>query len=59
MGVKERIMSIRLCEKMAKRPQVAAAMNVEFVQEKEVLKDKKSLHNEAVCALYVRNQKGD
>ena len=40
MGVKERIMSIRLCEKMAKRPQVAAAMNVEFVQEKEVLKDK-------------------
>ena len=41
MGVKERIMSIRLCEKMAKRPQVAAAMKVEFVQEKEVLKDKK------------------
>ena len=40
MGVKERIMTIRLCEKMAKRPQVAAAMNVEFAQEKAILKDK-------------------
>ncbi len=40
MGVKERIMSIRLCEKMARYPQVAEAMNVEFAQEKAILKDK-------------------
>ena len=40
MGVKERIMSIRLCEKLAKRPQAAAAMNIEFTQEKELFKEK-------------------
>ena len=33
MSVKERIMTIRLCEKMAKHPQFAKSLGIELSQE--------------------------